>query len=287
MSQAVMKALSKDPDQRFATAKEFYDAFSSGGAPSAAVVTPLLTPPPNYLLTPALNPSTGPVDQKGTTQIGEHAYAPVAGYAAMSGTGTAPGAYPTGGHYGTPAAGNVAFPVTAAIPPGPQPLEQKSGGGRGVLVALLSLLGLLSAAAVWIALTRHPFPSTNTGGGGSPTTTVGPVATHADLSATSVPVDTAPVLDTSIAPLNAASGTLPLANAKKADAGGSSVAPTSTLMPTAPTATTPLVTPTAPAYDPPSCVQARALRARNPQAYKQKVRLEQLKDQCVRAGGSL
>jgi serine/threonine-protein kinase len=280
MAEAVMKSLAKDADQRFATTKEFYDAFSAGG--SQAVSAPIAVQPASYLLTPAFAPASGPVDQKGKTQIGEPAYTP-APFGGPQGTGTSPGAFAAGAHYGTPAAGNVAFPVTAAIPPGPPPPQaQSSGGGKGVLIALLALLGLMSAGAVGIALTRHPTVSVAGGGAGSVESPI-PVATHADLSATAVPVDTAP-LDTTIAPLNSASAAPPK---KGADAGGPSVAPpTNTLTPVAPTPTTP-PTPTAPVNDPPSCQKARTLKAKNPQAYGKKVQLERLEEQCTRAGGQL
>jgi eukaryotic-like serine/threonine-protein kinase len=280
MAQSVMKALAKDPDQRFATTREFYEAFSAGHSPSVAAATPIV-PGGGYLLTPGFGPASGPVDQKGKTQIGEPAYAP-SGFGPPPATGTAPGAFAAGAHYGTPAAGNVAFPVTAAIPPGPALPQPRSGGGKGVLFALLGLLAVLSAAAVGIALTRQS-AGAHAGGGGAVTSTTDPVATHADLTATSVPVDTAPALDTSIAPLNSAS-TPPL---KKTDGGVGLATPSTTLQPTPPPIPTPATTPTTPANDPPSCQRARRLKAKNPTAYARRVELEKLEEQCTRAGGTL
>jgi eukaryotic-like serine/threonine-protein kinase len=283
MAQAVMRSLAKDPDQRFATTKELYDAFSSGDPPAVAA-SAAAGAPGGYLLTPAFAPASGPVDQKGKTQIGEPAYSPRGSYGPPPGTGTSPGVFAAGGHYGTPAAGNVAFPVTGGIPLGPPPPQPRGGGGKAVLIALLALLGLLSAAAVGIALTRHPVASRTAGSG---TSNPIPVATHADLTATSVPVDTAAALDTSIAPLNTAGG-LPI---RKTDAGGAATTtPTTTLVPAPPPPPTPAPTPTptAPKNDPPSCVQARKFEAKNPNptGYKKRLELENLREQCVRAGGT-
>ena len=158
MSQAVMKALSKDADQRFATTKEFYDAFSSGGALSAVPVTPPLPPPPNFLLTPALNPSTGPVDRRRSTQIGEPAYGPAAGYAPISGTWNRAGSLSNGRALRHAGRGKRGLSGDRGDPPWPPTAgaEEWRGAGRGCWRSL-GLLGVLSAAAVWIALTRHPF----------------------------------------------------------------------------------------------------------------------------------
>jgi len=275
MVSAVMRSLAKDPEARFPTTKDLYEAFSLG-----AVERPVVTPPPNYLLTSAFAPA-GPVDQKGKTQVGEPAYGTPAGsYPPPPYTGPN-AAMAAGGHYGTPAAGSIAFPVNAAIPPAPTP-QQQGGRGRGVLIAFLGILGLLSAAAVGIALTRHP--TSSSGAGGPIASTPDPVATHADLTPTTAPVDTAP-LDTSIAPLNSSSAPLATTTPGKKDGGAPSVAPTPSPTPT-PTPT-PTSTPTTPGYDPPSCQKARRIKARNPATYRQRSDFERAEEQCQRAGGTL
>jgi serine/threonine-protein kinase len=262
MTQAIAKALAKEPDQRFGTTKELFDAFSGGLHPTevtAAVSSAAtFTPPPGLGPPPA-----GPIDQKGKTQMG----APVEAY------GPPPGPVLGGDpHYGTPAAGNV------AIPPAPAP--SRKGGGKGVLIALLAILGLLSAGAVAVALTRHP-STTNAGGGGgavSSPSTAEPPATRADLTATAVPSDTTPVLDTSVAPLTSG-----IPGGKKADAGGAA-----TITPAPPPTPTPTPTqPPPPQNDPPSCRKARNLRAKNPQSVREREHLERLTEQCQRAGGQL
>jgi serine/threonine-protein kinase len=287
MSQAIAKALAKEPEQRFASTKEFFDGFSGGlhptevtPAPSAAAV---FTPPAGLG-----SPFLGAVDQKGKTQIGAPADGAAGGaYGAPPLYGPPPGAEASA-HYGTPAGGNV------AIPPAP-PLPRK-GGGKGLLIALLGILGLLSAGAVAVALTRHS-------GTASPGPTVSlppavePPATHADLTATSLPSDPTPAFDTSVAPLTSRSG---VPGGKKADPTGATPfrpppppppaapptpspipAPTPTPTPTPAPAPTPFV----PQNDPASCRKARNLRAKNPQSLREREHLERLTEQCARAGG--
>jgi tRNA A-37 threonylcarbamoyl transferase component Bud32 len=286
MTSAIMQALAKDPAARFSTTKEFYDAFSSGAPAVASGGTAIV---------PAGIGTAGAVDQKGKTQIGAPLepsgaygvppYGPVGGSPGTS-PGTSPGGPPgvitggfAGGHYGTPSAGNVAFPVTA-IPPGPAQFQQKSGG-RGGLIAFLSILGVLSAAAVVVALTRHP-AKTSVAGGSLPSTE--PVATHVDVAPTAAPVDPNP-LDTSVAPLNSSSAPSGKKGTTAADAGTTPTAPPSLTPPTGPSLVPSI--PTAPANDPRPCKQARTLRAKNLGDYKHRVELERLEEKCAAAGGSL
>jgi hypothetical protein len=148
-----------------------------------------------------------------------------------------------------------------------------------VLIALLSLLGLVCAAAVGFALLQHPAGATSSGG--PLTKTADPVPAHTDLAAGAVPVDSTPELDTSIAPLNSSAPTV----ARRSDAGGvPSSAPTPSTAPTP----TPTPTPsTSPSADPPVCQKARRLRNRNPTRYAVRVELEKLEEACVKAGGSI
>jgi tRNA A-37 threonylcarbamoyl transferase component Bud32 len=305
MTAAIMQSLAKDPAARFSTTKEFYDAFSSGAAAAAAGLTGTAGPSGGTAIVPAgLMAGGAGIDQKGKTQIGD-SVVPASGPFGMPGappgvaaTGTAPGlvggGFPgglPGGHYGTPAAGNVAFPVTA-IPPAP--LQEKSGGGKGGLIAFLGILGVLSAAAVVVALTHHApsTPSTSVAGGSVPGAQ--PVPSVA-IAPTVPTVDPNP-LDTSVAPLNSSSvppipgkkgGTSPSApstpatdSGNVAPPGAPSLSPSSapsSLIPSTPLTTT----------DPVPCKKARALRAKNFDDYKHRLELEKLKERCFAAGGSL
>jgi eukaryotic-like serine/threonine-protein kinase len=291
MTAAIMQALAKDPAARFSTTKEFYDAFSSGAAAAAAAGTP--GPSGGTAIVPAGFAAGGaPIDQKGKTQIGEQLTPPsglgMAGaIPGVAATGTAPGVmgggFP-GGHYGTPAAGNVAFPITG-IPPAP--LQEKSGGGKGGIIALLGIVGVLSAGTVVYALTRHT-PTTVVAGGGTPSAQ--PIPSVA-IAPTVAPVDPNP-LDPSVPPLN--SSPTPSSSGKKQTAGAAdagtppaNTAPVPSLSANPPPSS---IVPSAPpglATDPRPCKQARALRAKNLADYKHRVELERLEERCVAAGGSL
>jgi eukaryotic-like serine/threonine-protein kinase len=300
MTQAIMRSLAKDPEQRFPSTKEFFDAFSAGA--------PAETSGGTAVIGPGYGPVMGPLEQQGKTQIGAPIDAPAGAYGPPGYGGVPGGAAPgilTGGYAGgaTPAAGNVAFPVMTAIRPGPALPEQKSGGGKGLLILLLALVGLLSAGAVVVALTRHS-PPTSVAGGSPPS--AAPVPTHAELSATAAPVDPVP-LDTSVPPLTSSGAPPPSPSnpgpGKKLDAGGAAISPpppppsapasspsSPPPPPPPPTLTTPNPTPTlipATIPDPRSCQKARALRAKNREDYKHRVELEKLEEQCARAGGQL
>jgi serine/threonine-protein kinase len=285
MTQAVMRALAKDPEQRFPSTKAFFDAFSSG--------TPDLSP--GFTTVPAgSSAATGPVEPQGRTQIGTPVgipagafapYLPTPGVAPVAMQGVATGALGGPARFGTAAAGDAPF-QGAAIPPAPALSQETGRRGRGALVALLGLLGLVCAAAVVFAVTRHP-TAVSVAGGALPR--VAPVTTHADLSATAAPVDPNP-LDTSVPPLMSATNTVPFSSGKKVDA-GTVTAPTASTPSAAPSLTspspTPTLTPSTPSFDPRPCQRARTLRAKNLGDFKHRVELEKLEELCARAGGQL
>jgi tRNA A-37 threonylcarbamoyl transferase component Bud32 len=147
---AVMKALEKEPQNRFASVKAFFEAFSSG---ATAPVSGASTPAPSgqkgrtEIGTPIEMPGVAPAAAYGAPSSPSHGTAPgVAGYAPPS----PPGGYgppPTPGAYGapapmqpqyTPAAGNVAFPTPVGI--AQQPPRKQGGGKTGVVVLLLCLM---------------------------------------------------------------------------------------------------------------------------------------------------
>jgi tRNA A-37 threonylcarbamoyl transferase component Bud32 len=179
MIYAIMRSLSKDPNERFATTKEFFDALSftvegpatSGSyAPASVIATggagAMLEPmrPPGNL-SPALGMmgAVAPPDPRGKTQLGGGTQGPPPGAAAY---GAPPGAAygaPTGparpfapAPYGTPAGGNFAVPA---------PRKPRSGGGA--IIAVLAVGGLLAAGGAVFALTRGP-TSPSSGGSSAP-----------------------------------------------------------------------------------------------------------------------
>jgi predicted Ser/Thr protein kinase len=165
MRGAVMRLLEKDPEKRFASAREFFDAFSGGGIASGV--------------------AGGGSSQKGRTEIAE----PVPmggqgrsepGYAPVYGTG--PGVAMTPPHpaaaYGappmqpqyTPAAGNVAFPTPAGMVQPPS--GESRGGGRGLLIGLLTLLMLgFGGLAAYAFMGTHFGASSPGASGDTPTET--------------------------------------------------------------------------------------------------------------------
>ncbi len=243
MTGAVMRALEKEPQNRFSTVKDFFDAFSSAVvAPvSAGAVAPSglkgRTEVGTPLNIPAVAPGSGGYGAPGSaggghpqTPVPAPAYGTAPGYAG----GYAPNPGGSGGYGGppapgpsaygppapgppqyTPAAGNVAFPTPVGIG---QPLPRKQGGGRtGTIVGLLVLLLVFGGVLGYGALQGR----TASGGGGTSVADAGespPVVETAELPEADVPV----TLDTTIAPLT--TGKPPPTH--RADAGSKPAGPT-------------------------------------------------------------
>jgi len=266
MVTAIMRALSKDPNERYATTNELYEALAISGT---AAMSQVGGPPPSA------------IDQKGKTQLGTPASSPefvaagpVAGappYAPAGGPpyGTGPGV-PGGPGFapiGTPAAGNLAFP--AGAPP------RKGRGGGGIVIALLLVVGVAGAGGVYYAMNHRPkpiadtTPATTTGAdAGAATTATGDAAAGSASSASPPPRDSAPLIDPSMPPLIDTTTPQTHLRGVKPDAG--------------PPRTNPSAVPSAtPPFDPPACKRAREIEAEHARG------LTAMKKACLAAGGHM
>jgi len=231
MKGAILRALEKDPNNRFPTVTEFMSAFGAGGdapAPSAY----------------------GPVP----TQPG----APVPMAVAPYPTGPQPAPYPTGPQpsYGTPPQGSHTYtpqPFPQMMTPAPvmQP-PPKKGGGAGIVIAILGLLILLGGGA-FAGLAYWKSQKTD-----APTVAATAPATET-VAATAATLTTTPV-DTTLAPLAVAShSAAPVVTQKPATtaaathttATATATTPQVTYTTTQPTATQPYNPPPPPTYNPP------------------------------------
>ena len=207
MRAAVMKALEKDPQHRFGSATELYEAFASEASPPTTGPTPNMAPP-----------------QPGRTEIGTPiglaagmgGAPPVAGYASAGYTAANPaGASAVAGHpptpayppqygappqqpvppYYTPAAGNVAFPTPVGVAPPPR----QGGGKTGLIVGLLALM-LVCVGALALGL-RGRFGASAVKPPAEDLVEAGTLAAVDTSTPASPDADVPIVLDTSIAPL--------------------------------------------------------------------------------------
>lgn len=125
MKAAIMKALAKTPDERQASAREFFEEISAAGPARVSatseerVVTAAMAGLPEGM--------SGGREQ---TQLGTPAFATPA-------PGASPGAYPTG-------AGQV-------IPAAPSSSTSKKGGGKGLIIGLGAAAGVLGIIGIVVA----------------------------------------------------------------------------------------------------------------------------------------
>jgi serine/threonine-protein kinase len=252
MRHAITRALAKNKEERFATVKEFFEAFSTGGVPAAMAPGTIAEGMPASLR--GEMPMGGGADNRPRTEMAQ----PVSG-----GGGPPPGAMTP--PYGPgPGAGPAGPPPAVSVPQGPAHAPAKKGGmgliiGLGVLAVLLIGGGIAA-----YALRGKPKPVS---------TTDLSSLTSASASASSIPLEAASEHTDPTPPVTAAE---PLE-------GGVTVAvtPTKPGTGTKPVAK-PVPTPTPPKVDPgPICDRARRARDRGTPG------AAGLAAQCKAAGGSL
>jgi eukaryotic-like serine/threonine-protein kinase len=159
---AVMRALSKDRDQRHASAREFFDELSGGGR-----ITVEGSPPPQQA-------GTGTAAMGAVPDFGRPGTAPSPIYAPRAGAPTPPAAV-----------ANIPHPVGAHRP--------AKGGGKGLLIGLGVVgAGLLATMAVIAARSMGSPDDEPTLTLGATTDTATPTASTAAAPATFAPLETPP-----------------------------------------------------------------------------------------------
>jgi tRNA A-37 threonylcarbamoyl transferase component Bud32 len=268
---AIMRALAKDPAQRFATVDEFVDRFSGktgpsagelhqqqptapGGRPGTADMPGAPPPPaagvPAAAASPAA-PMPAPDNLKGKTQIGEPA--PFAGGFPAGGTamGPAVAAPPIAGAVSAvapPAYGPPPSPAAPAVHAAPR-AERSGGGNKGLLVALLAVAGI---SCLGLILWGAGVFNGSGGGTPAPTLDLGSTSGATPPSTTEPPPTTPEPGGGTAAPPLANTATPPLGGASSS--GGSTsggVKPTPTPHPTTPPPVTPTPTKPTPTTPPP------------------------------------
>jgi len=296
---AIQKALAKLPQDRFATVRDFYDAFSGAGDAAAAAhanarpggtgVNPAMQAPA-YGAAPAAygQPPQGGAP-RGKTEIGAPIDAPAMGYGA-------PPPAPMPMNAATPAHGQQAYggPPYHGNPGYGAPQDTEGGGGkRGLLIALLGVGGLGSVVAVLVGLgvfSGHRKVDDPAAGLTGTVATVDPTTPPADTSTATPPAsDTAP--PSALPSLTQTH--VPPPHVTPKDAGTKTgTTPTTVTPPPSTTPTTPPTKPPSPpppAVDPPECVEARKF-CNHPAAATDPVirgRCAQTKTACFAKGGKL
>ncbi len=228
MRNAITRALAKDKDERFATVKEFFEAFASGSSAGSFATGPSDARAPGESL--AAGVASGGLP-RAKTELGEPAFA---GAPAM----VAAGAY---GAPPPPAAQALSRGPRVSVPPGPAHAPAKQGG-NGLVIGL----GVLAVALLGGGVTTWML----SGKTKSVVTTDFPAAADAGSAPVETTASTAVEPGGSAAPLAAGSVPAP----KLTGAVG--------LKATTPSAAKPVPTPVIKA-DPPICAVARSARSRN------------------------
>jgi hypothetical protein len=249
MRHAITRALAKNKDERYATVKEFYEAFSGTGLPNQTAVMNQAANQASAASHPGADPNGGAAAGGGRakTEMG----APVMGGGPPAGAMTPPyGGAGMGPGMGT-AGPSGPGAVPAVVPAGPTHHSAKKGG-NGLIIGLAALAVLLIGGGVLALVLR----------GGKPKVVV---TDPLDLNGSAV------VSDASVAPIESAAAGTTDTDAAVAPLGG--VVTTAVAVKTATgtggakpvpvfTATAVVTTPTIKA-EPPICANARAARAAN------------------------
>src|SRR5690606_4938510 len=148
MRVAIMRALSKDRDERQASAGEFFSDLSGGGG---------LTVEQKPISADKDLGSAGTAEMAAAPDFAAMGAAPMGGPPvggpAMGGMGGSPMGAPMGGGAmgGGPMGGG---PMVAALPPPPPPAQASGGGNKGLMIGLAALLGVLGLAIVGVVIAK-------------------------------------------------------------------------------------------------------------------------------------
>ncbi len=262
MRHAITRSLAKNKDERFASVKEFFEAFSGTGLPNQTAVMNQANGNAGHAPSgPGPDPYGAP-PVRAKTEMG----APV-----MAG-GPPPNAMTP--PYGGPGAGASAGGAPAVVPAGPMHAPAKKSGGNGLIIGLAALAVLLIGGGVLALVLR----------GGKPKVVVtDPLNLSGSASASAAPVESATAATATTDDADAAVATAtPLGGVVAGNtSGGTHAAGTSggAAHPGTGSTTKPVPTPQ-PKADPPICARARDARKRNSPA------AAQLEAACRSAGGT-
>jgi serine/threonine-protein kinase len=269
MRNAISRALAKNKDERFASVKEFYDAFAGNSAQQQTSAMGAASAASAGGNAAAFAPSEP--GGRAKTEMAQPVMGGGPPGAITPPYGPGPGSSPMGAPapHGSPA---------ASVPQGPMHTPAKKGGGSGLVIGLAVLAVLLLGGGVTAyALRGKPKPVSTTtladlGGAASASAAPGDSATAAPPEGSATAAGTTDPLG----------GTTTAAAVTTAKSGagtptGAKTAP----IPSPKPQTIPSPTPKPPAVDPPICAKARdAAGRKSPTAAS-------LAAQCAAAGGKL
>ena len=266
MRNAITRALAKNKDERFATVKEFYEAFATGAAPHTAVMSASAAAHADGNGASAVSAPGG-----GGRPMTEMA-APVMGGGPPPNPGAMTPSYGGPGSNPSPAGPPIAIPAGPAHGASHGTAEKK--GGSGLVIGL----GVLAIVLIGGGIGAYALK------GKAKVATGDPLADlSAATSASAIPVETAATAPddssgTVTAPLGGSSGTVAVATTPKTGTGTSGgTKPASSAIPTP---TPKPKVPDPPKVDPPICAKARDAAKRNSPA------AANLAAQCRAAGGT-
>ncbi|MBS2015270.1 MAG: protein kinase [Deltaproteobacteria bacterium] len=245
---AIERALAKNKDERFASVREFFEAFS-GGAGMTAALPPMSSNNPQ--VAQAVDASARPKTEMAQPMVGGPMGGPPMGGPPMGG----------------PPMGAPAHAAPAVVPPGPAHHGASGGekkGGMGLIIGLGVVAVLLlggGGVALMMKSKPKPVPTTSLTDLASASAGTGGTVPLESASAGSVPDPGASVTGATPLTSGPTPPTQPIANA----GGGSSSGGTTPAKPTNPTTPAkPVPTPIpAPKPRPPECDRAKAAIARN------------------------
>jgi serine/threonine-protein kinase len=269
MRAAIVRALAKNKEERFASVREFFDAFSGGGVPApvhGAAMSVQSSPGPSGG-TAVMNaqPVAGTPSSSGSPRVKTEVGAPV----------ISPVEAPPFGGAGVPAA-----PGPAAVPVAPATTTTGKKGPPVLVIGLGALAVLLIGGAVIAGLagsSKRELTTTSNldlGGSTSATAEVASSLAHVDTPPSDIPT-AAPPLDTSNTNIPSTPATANNKTSTNTSGGTPKTTPTPTPTPT------PVPTPQ-PKRDPPECVRYRTEKA----AGRSGAVLKALETACKKAGGT-